>query len=93
MNLSRIVKLPIAVVNTKQADMGMDNPEEGGMIAYFDVDEIEMIRQAHDDKLGDTPINTEATMIHMRSGECFFIPLYIDHVMTILKEVQNHINK
>lgn len=85
MDLSKAVKLPVLVFNQKQADMGMDNPDEGEMSAYFSINSIVMIRQAHDEGLGDT-LNTEHTALHLISGESFMIPLYIDEVLKLIQD-------
>ncbi|MEZ2446114.1 hypothetical protein AB6805_30575 [Chitinophaga sp. RCC_12] len=81
------VKLPISVIDTKQVELGIDNPEEAELMGYFDVDHIIVVREAHDDSLGHSPINAEATMIHLTSGDTFFIPMHIDEVQGLIDNV------
>lgn len=65
--------------------MGIDAEEEEAF-GYFKGSDISAIVQTHDDNLGKTPINLEATIIHLVGGESFYIPLHIDEVVERLSE-------
>lgn len=76
-------KLPIIVQDKSQQHLGISGEEEEAY-GYFLPNDISAIVQAHDETLGPTPINLEATGLYLKGGNNFFIPLHIEDVMKLL---------
>ena len=79
------IKIPIILENREQVALGI-KPEEAPATAYIDADQIESIQSSHDLSLGDVNdgINTEASLIQMRSGDSFLIRMHLDELVDFL---------
>lgn len=63
--------------------MGL-TPDSEQAYGYFNPREITAVIQTHDDSLGSSPINTEATIIEVKASDTYYIPLHIEAVMELL---------
>lgn len=82
----KFIQVPIDIYNKELADLGLKE-EDCSVPAtlWLNLDRIEAIREGHDDHLGETPLNTEATVVHLMNGEQFLVYMHINEFVELLK--------
>ena len=84
----KTVKLPVVLQNNKQVEMGVMEPDKCTAFGIFMIDQIEAIVQTHDDLLGSEQINNEATFLQLKSSTSFYIPMFIEDVLSIINSAR-----
>lgn len=78
------IKIPIQLYDGVKKDLlGLEKPETCDASAYIDISQIESIRHGSDDKISEE-LNTEGSVIMMRSGDSFSLRMSLDELIELL---------